>query len=382
MKKSLLKYMCCPSCKRDLDLKVKTYNNKEIISGRLICSNCKKEFHIKNGIPIVLEGRKLKDFSKTKSNWENWWSKVRKKSDIYLYDALWTKAEKNLSAESLYRKQDFKGKVVLDVGCGNGRHIQTDFSKFRCKEIIAVDLSNQVFLAKRNNAHFKNTHFLQADLTNLPFKEECLDVIASHGVLHHTPNPKKTFTKLSKHLKVGGMFALYVYHKEWAHFKSHNKSLLLDALYANGVLVWQSIRKITSRLPHPLLVLFCCNMAVKGMIEQALQKNKLTQPLGKIMQLMPPFAYIGVNFHERLVRNYDHYSATFNHFSTIEEVIDWFSSNNFNDLEIASVPISVRGYKQAKKEKPLRIKQYNLIDHFKFRKEWEKEYKKKKKIAR
>ncbi len=373
MKKRLLKFLCCPSCKGDLRLKIKEEKEDEIIEGLLICQKCRKRFPIIDSIPILLI-KNLKRFSKTKTNWEKWWEKVRKKSDIDLYDKLWVQAEKNLGGEPLYKKEHFNGKVILDAGCGNGRYIKSDFSKFGCKEIIAVDLGKQVFDAKNNNKNVENAHFIQANLTALPIKDECLDVIASHGVLHHTPKPKKTFNELAKKLKNEGMMAIYVYHKEWEYFKTHNKSLFLDAIYSNGVLIWQTIRAITSRLPHFLLLPFCYIMAIKSTIEYNLQSNHYTKALGKILQLIPPFAYLGVNFHERLVRNYDHYSATFNYFFTIAEVVDWFRSESFNDLDIVSVPVSIRGFKNKKRQKDIRINEYPILEHFRFRKEWERLY--------
>jgi 2-polyprenyl-3-methyl-5-hydroxy-6-metoxy-1,4-benzoquinol methylase len=377
MKEKLLKHIVCPNCKKDFELKVKKRTNKEVEEGFLKCKKCKSTYMIKQGIPIILSEKKLKDFSKTRKNWENWWRKVRKKSDIDLYEDLWNQAEKNLGGEPLYKKEDLENKIVLDAGCGNGRYIKSHFSKFNCKEIIAVDLGRQVFEAKKQN-NSDNTHFIQTDLTNLPFKDEIFDVITSHGVLHHTPKPKKTFYLLSKHLKKNGLMAIYVYHKEWQYFKNHKKSLFLDAIFSVGVLIWQSIRTIISRMPHLIIMFFVYLMAIKATTANILEKNKFTKPIGKLVELIPPFAYLGVNFHERLVRNYDHYSATFNYFQTIEETIDWFEAAGFNDLESVSVPVSIRGRKNRKKDEPTRIKQFKIIEHIEFRKEWERIYEKRK----
>jgi len=365
--------MCCPFCKSDFKALVKRKTGTEIVSSFLVCKKCNKKYPIIKGIPVILDEKKLKDFAKTQKNWENWWKKVRKKSDIDVYDKLWVQALKNLGGEPLFRPEHFKGKIVLDAGCGTGRHIKSDFSKHGCKEIIGVDLGVQVFEAKRTD-DAPNTHFIQADLMNLPFKKEVFDVVTSHGVLHHTPNPRATFMRISKHLKVGGMMAIYVYHKEWAYHKAHKKSLFLDTVYATGVMIWLGIRKIISRMPHPIIHGFAYLMALKSTIESTLVKNKITRPLGKALRFIPPFAYVGVNFHERLVRNYDHYSATYNYFQAIEEVIDWYKKAGFNDIEVTSVPISIRGIKKTRIESPLNVKMYELVDHFKFRQEWDRVY--------
>jgi len=347
--------------------------NRDIKNGTLIANG--RKLPIVNFV-LVNNTALVRDINKTKGNWENWWAKIRKKSDVDLYDKLWIEAEEELEAEPLFVKKDFNKKVVLDAGCGTGRYIP-HFSKFGAKDIIAVDLGKQVFQAWKHDIPKKNLHLVQSDLMNLPFRKEIFDTIASHGVLHHTPNPFLTFKTISKYLKVGGIQAIYVYHKEWWHFSAHKKSYLLDFLYEGGILFWQSIRKVVSRMPHFFIISFCYLLAIKGTCDQYFmnQKNFLLRAVGKLSFMIPPICYIGVNFHERVVRNYDHYSATFNYFQTIDEVVDWFRRSGFNDIEIASVPVSVRGKKTLKKE-PIRMTQYKFVSHFEFRDMWEKFYKK------
>ncbi|NJL44324.1 MAG: hypothetical protein HC945_03360, partial [Nitrosarchaeum sp.] len=123
MRKELLKYLCCPKCRDDVKLIVVEKKNDDVIRGVLSCDECKSRYPILGGVPVMISSQLLKDFSKTKSNWENWWKKVREKSDIDLYDELWVQAEKNLGGEPLYKKEHFKDKVVLDAGCGTGRYI-------------------------------------------------------------------------------------------------------------------------------------------------------------------------------------------------------------------------------------------------------------------
>lgn len=372
MKKRLVEVLRCPRCKGKLSLTAEKLKGGEIESGSLLCT-CGARYNIIEGVPVMLVDKLLKRFGKTKKNWQNWWKKVRTDDDILFYDTLWVKAEKNLGGEPLYRKKDFKGKVVLDAGCGSGRYINSDFSKFGCKEIFGVDLGEQVFMAKRQN-NAANTHFVQCDITNMPFPDGFFDVVASHGVLHHTPEPSKTFAHLSTKLKTGGLMAIYVYHKEWVYFRTHAKNLFLDFLYAGGVMVWLSIRKLVSMLPHPLIMLWVYFMAIKSTISTTLERTNLFRPLGALIRLLPPFAYLGVNFHERVVRNYDHYSATYNYFHTSEEVEAWFRENAFDDITFASVPLSVRGYKQSKPPKALTEERFPFIKHEDFRKEWERLY--------
>ena len=54
MKYRLVDLLACPICKGDLELEVFEENEEEIISGKLICKNCKIEYPIEDGIPNIL----------------------------------------------------------------------------------------------------------------------------------------------------------------------------------------------------------------------------------------------------------------------------------------------------------------------------------------
>jgi uncharacterized protein YbaR (Trm112 family) len=55
VKKSLLDILACPMCKNNpLELKINKENDKEIISGSLICKKCGLIYPIEDGIPNML----------------------------------------------------------------------------------------------------------------------------------------------------------------------------------------------------------------------------------------------------------------------------------------------------------------------------------------
>ncbi|AIG97068.1 MULTISPECIES: methytransferase partner Trm112 [Archaeoglobus] len=51
MKRKLLEILACPLCKSELEVEVVEENEEEIISGKLVCSSCRAEFPIEDGIP-------------------------------------------------------------------------------------------------------------------------------------------------------------------------------------------------------------------------------------------------------------------------------------------------------------------------------------------
>ena len=54
MKRELMDILCCPACKKDLELTVEEEKDGEIITGNLHCKNCSRDFPIEEAIPNML----------------------------------------------------------------------------------------------------------------------------------------------------------------------------------------------------------------------------------------------------------------------------------------------------------------------------------------
>jgi uncharacterized protein YbaR (Trm112 family) len=54
MKKEIIDILCCPTCKGDLDLKIKKEVKNDIIEGIFTCKKCKCKYDIEDGIPNLL----------------------------------------------------------------------------------------------------------------------------------------------------------------------------------------------------------------------------------------------------------------------------------------------------------------------------------------
>lgn len=76
-----------------------------------------------------------------------------------------------------------EGKRTCDVGCGIGRW--SYFLRHTARELVLVDFSEAIFVARRNLADCPNAVFFMGDLTALPFRSDCCDLLFCIGVLHH-----------------------------------------------------------------------------------------------------------------------------------------------------------------------------------------------------
>jgi SAM-dependent methyltransferase len=103
------------------------------------------------------------------------------------------------------------GKIILDIGCGPGRFLET--TRTLGAAVIGVDYSDAVDAAAKNFAEDPDVCILQADALKLPIASDTLDGAFSIGVLHHTPNPAGGVDEAFRVLRQNGWFAVSVYGK-------------------------------------------------------------------------------------------------------------------------------------------------------------------------
>ena len=204
MKQKLLALLACPECRAAFELQPDKMDDAEIIEGKLVCSGCKATFQIRGGVPRILTSELSREKQATAEAFGYEWTHYTTLTEADREEFLdWIKP---LTPES------FAGRLVLDGGCGKGRHIYLA-AKFQAREVVGVDLSDAVDSAYRNTRDLPNVHVVQADISRLPFTNP-FDLAYSIGVLHHLPDPKQGFLALAKHVKPGGQVAVWVYGKE------------------------------------------------------------------------------------------------------------------------------------------------------------------------
>ena len=104
-------------------------------------------------------------------------------------------------------------KLVLDAGTGTG--VDTAMFAESGATVVAIDINRDAALSAYGHlGHLSNVNILQADLGRLPFPEGVFDYVSCDQVLHHTPDPRRSFAALATHLRPGGHMAVYVYNRK------------------------------------------------------------------------------------------------------------------------------------------------------------------------
>jgi SAM-dependent methyltransferase len=100
-----------------------------------------------------------------------------------------------------------KDSLVLEAGCGVGAQTKIITLQNPQSNFISIDISNDSINEAQKlieSLKIKNVEFRQADIFNLPFKDDTFDSIIVCFVLEHLNHPIKALTELKRVLKNGG----------------------------------------------------------------------------------------------------------------------------------------------------------------------------------
>jgi SAM-dependent methyltransferase len=314
MKEKLLDLLACPTCGGDILLSYAgKYEDKEIIEGVLSCRKCLREYKIVRGVPRFADLSKIEqDKVDTAENFGWQWTHFTQADEKY--------AEQFLGWLQPVKEEFFKDKIVLEGGCGKGRHTSLA-ANWGAREVIGIDLSAAVESAFQATRHLSNAHIVQADIFKPPFKR-VFDYAFSVGVLHHTPDPKQAFLSLAAKVKKGGHISAWIYgaeNNEWI------------TRYVNPIR-----EGFTSKISQPALYQLSKLPTLGVFLASKLVYKPLDKtPIGKRLFYHEYLTHLGTfGWREQHNIVFDHLVAPTAFYISKDEFEDWWKQIKAQDVEI------------------------------------------------
>jgi SAM-dependent methyltransferase len=317
VKEKLLQYLSCPSCAGAIALdSAATTEADEIIEGQLSCVACARSWPIARGVPRFASAETVEeDKAATAENFGWQWQHFTQVDEKY--------EQQFLSWIDPVTPEFFTDKVVLEGGCGKGRHTQLA-AQWGARDVIGVDLSGAVETAFAATRNLPNVHIVQADLYHLPVAK-VFDYAFSIGVLHHLPDPREGFKSLASKVKTGGHISAWVYGAEGNEWITR----------------WvDPLRRLTSRIRPRLLLqlskvpaalMFAATKLVYGPLNRTPRGASLAQHLFYNDYLN---AISGFGWREHHVIVFDHLVAPTAFYISREEFAAWWPEIGAQDVNI------------------------------------------------
>ena len=315
--------LCCPKCQGALEIHstAEIASDGHIMSGELQCANCGAIYPIVRSVPRFVPQMLSKEVSATVDGFGYEWTQ----SEDYLQNTQFSSAETFLQFIEPVQADYFKDKLVLDGGCGAGR-FSLLAQQFGAKSVVGVDLSDSVDVAFRSTRALSNVLIIQADLFNLPLRQQGFDYVFSVGVLHHTSSPGGAFDSIARLVRPGGGISAWVYGRE-------NNGWIIYGL--------NPIRNnLTSRLPRKVLLALSyiitapMYLILKGIYRPIGNANS---GLKKWLFYFDYLYFLGqFGFHEQAYIVFDHLVPTIAEYIPHDEFSRWFSQNGLQNVVITS----------------------------------------------
>jgi SAM-dependent methyltransferase len=316
MKEKLLELLACPSCGGDILLAYASkYEDKEIIEAVLTCKKCDREYKVVRGVPRFADLSKIdEDKAETAENFGWQWTHFTQEDAKY--------SEQFLGWLQPVKQEFFEDKIVLEGGCGKGRHTKLA-AEWGAKEIVGIDLGDGVESAFDLTHDLPNAHIVQCDIFKLPLKK-AFDYAFSVGVLHHTPDPKKAFLSLASKVQKGGHISAWVYGAENNEWITRYVNPIREGFTSK---ISQPVLYQLSKLPT--LSLFLTTKLVYR------PTNAVAKPIAKHLFYNEYMNHLGTfGWREQHNIVFDHLVAPTAFYISKEEFEEWWKEIDAKEIEI------------------------------------------------
>lgn len=291
---------------------------EEIIQGRLACASCSRSWPIVRGVPrfaSLAEVEAEKAATAAGFGWQ--WQHFTQADEKY--------EQQFLGWIAPVAPEFFRDKIVLEGGCGKGRHTQLA-AQWGASEVIGVDLSAAVETAFAATRQLPNAHIVQADIYSLPFKR-VFDYAFSVGVLHHLPDPRGGFKSLASKVKPGGHISAWVYgaeNNEWiTRWVNPLRHRLTSRMNPKALLQLSKL---------PAAIMFAATKLVYGPLNRSQTGSSLARHLfyNDYLNAIAPFGW-----REQHTIVFDHLVAPTAFYISRDEFADWWREIGASEVSLS-----------------------------------------------
>jgi SAM-dependent methyltransferase len=93
------------------------------------------------------------------------------------------------SIDAITGTAEFAGRLVLDLGCGDGFYTARIWDIGRPRGLVALDAAEAAVRVAASKLGERPVRFLAADGHRLPFRDDSFDVVLLQSILHHDDTP-------------------------------------------------------------------------------------------------------------------------------------------------------------------------------------------------
>lgn len=186
---------------------------------------------------------------------------------------------------------DFRGKRVLDIGCGFGWHC-VYAAEHGARSVLGTDISEKMLAAAKEKTGFPNVTYQRLAMEDLGFPPDSFDVVISSLAFHYTPDFGDVCGRISRCITLGGDFVFSVEHpvftaqgsQEW-HFDHEGRPAHwpVDRYYDEGrrdaIFLGQQVTKYHKTLTTYLNTLLQTGFSITGVVEP--------QPAAHLLDTVP-----------------------------------------------------------------------------------------------
>jgi ubiquinone/menaquinone biosynthesis C-methylase UbiE/uncharacterized protein YbaR (Trm112 family) len=201
MKCTTLELLACPCCHEYLDY---AGTDKELIhAGLLICSRCKRDYPIVDGIPHFVEPEELTGFNRRFAGLYNWFSWIYRAFSKVAF--AYIGMDEETGRREITDRLDPRGGRVLEISIGPGVNLPYIINRPDVEEVYGLDISLgqlqrcQSYVAKNN----WGVELFLGNGEQLPFRNESFEGVFHVGSINFFNYKKSAIDEMIRVAKPG-----------------------------------------------------------------------------------------------------------------------------------------------------------------------------------